>query len=95
MLHGLLHVVIPIVENIQHLPQIYKIYTRRSVEDISFWSLFLFITASLAWMTHGYMQNDIVVIVSSSISLCMNFILIAMYLYFSKKKHHGNPDLKI
>ena len=95
MLHQALHIVIPIIENIQHIPQIYKIYTRRSVEDLSFWSLFLFVTACVAWMVHGFLKDDIVVIVSSSISLCMNLILFAMYLYFSKKKHHGSPDLSV
>jgi MtN3 and saliva related transmembrane protein len=67
---------------IQFCPQLYKIYTTKHVKDLSIYSLVLIVSTNLLWLTHGYFILDMALLVSSSISLFVNLMIVYLYLKY-------------
>lgn len=72
----------PILSIIQLIPQLYKTYTTKSVDDLSIYFIVLILITNLLWLFHGYFINDWSLIVAgllaASVSLSM-LILFVMY----------------
>jgi len=65
------------------IPQISRAYKTKSLVDVSSFFI-LFLTVGLAlWAIYGFMRNDLVIIVSNSIGVSLNCVLLLM------KKHYG------
>lgn len=75
---------VPIINSIQLLPQLYKTYETKSVKDISFYTIFLMLMNNVLWLLHGYFIFDYSLIVSGLISVLINIILFAFFIYYSK-----------
>lgn len=76
--------IVPILTSIQLLPQLYKTYNTKSVEDLSVYSLLLILLNNLLWLVHGYFIVDYSLIVSGILSLFINMMLFIFYLIYSK-----------
>lgn len=74
----------PILSCIQLFPQLYKTYKTKSVKDLSFYSLLLFIITNLLWFLHGYFTFDISLIVAGIISIIINITLLLLYFIYKK-----------
>ena len=76
----------PVFNCVQLFPQLYKTYTTRKVDDLSFYSLVLLFTTNLLWVLHGYFIMDLSLIVAGVISMAVNFSLILLYLRYRKAR---------
>ena len=76
----------PIINSIQLLPQLYKTYITKSVNDLSGYSLLLMITTNILWMLHGYFIFDISLIVAGVVSTTINITLIGLYFLYTKRR---------
>ena len=74
----------PVVNCVQLFPQLYKTFTTRKVDDLSFYSLVLLFTTNLLWLLHGYFINDLSLIVAGLISMAVNLSLMVLYLRYAK-----------
>lgn len=74
----------PIINCVQLLPQVYKTYTTKGVDDLSLGSLLLMLLTNALWFLHGYFISDISLIASGSISLLINFILLSLYMRYRR-----------
>jgi MtN3 and saliva related transmembrane protein len=77
--------IVPITSSIQLLPQLYKSYQTKSVDDLSPYSLLLILFNNILWLFHGYFIFDYSLIISASLSLCINTILFIFYILYHKK----------
>jgi uncharacterized protein with PQ loop repeat len=69
----------PIINCVQLLPQVYKTYSTKEVGDLSLGSLLLILLTNILWFLHGYFISDISLIVSGSLSILINTVLLALY----------------
>ena len=74
----------PIVNSIQLFPQLYKTYTTKSVNDLSFYSLSLILITNLLWLLHGYFINDISLILAGVVSMIINVTLLTLFVIYKK-----------
>lgn len=72
---------------IYRIPQMYKIYQTKSSKDISPWMLHIQTLSYILYIIYGIMIDDIVYIVSSSLSIFQNLIIFVFYLYFKNEKN--------
>jgi MtN3 and saliva related transmembrane protein len=64
------------------LPQVYKIYNRKSAADISKFTHFIIVIGAMIWLFYGIEINSIPIIISNLIGIITNgLILIGCYYY--------------
>ena len=73
----------PIVNTIQMLPQLHKIYTSKHVRDVSLTTLILIALSSLLWLLHGYFIMDVSLLAGGIVSLIINISLLTLYFFYS------------
>ncbi|MBK0368360.1 SemiSWEET transporter [Flavobacterium agrisoli] len=67
------------------VPQILKVWKRKKVKDISL-KTFSIITFGIAlWVVYGILKKDLPIIITNSISLVLNGIMIFFILHFEKE----------
>lgn len=79
--------IIPITSLIQLLPQLYKSYKTKSVDDLSPYSLLLILFNNMLWLFHGYFIFDYTLIISALLSFCINTVLFIFYILYHKKNN--------
>lgn len=77
-----LSVIVPITTSIQLLPQLYKTYQTKSVDDISFNTLILILFNNLLWLMHGVFISDYSLIISGFLSIIINLILVLLFIKY-------------
>ena len=83
---GVVATLAPIANCVQLFPQLYKTFTTRKVDDLSFYSLVLLFTTNLLWVLHGYFIMDMSLIIAGLISMAVNLSLMFLYLRYTKKR---------
>jgi len=69
------------------LPQIYKIYKRKSAKDISAISYSFYVLGGTIWLLYGIELNSYAVILSNSLSVATSIpVLIGYFLYGRENK---------
>ena len=68
-------------------PQLYKTYTTKKADDLSYAFLFTGLAASILWEIYGISIIDYPVITSSAINLLNNITLISLKYTYRHKKH--------
>jgi MtN3 and saliva related transmembrane protein len=86
MLPNIVATLAPIVNCMKLVPQLHKTFTTKSVKDLSFYSLLLFLATNILWLLHGYFISDISTILSSVITMIINISLLTLYIIYSKQK---------
>ena len=76
----------PIVNCVQLLPQLYKTFMTKSVDDLSVYSLLLILTTNFLWLLHGYFILDLSLLVAGVISMIINSSLLILYFLYRKKR---------
>ena len=87
MLPFIVAILAPLISSIQLFPQLYKTYTTKSVKDLSFYFLILFLISNILWILHGYFIFDISLIVAGIVSILINIILLKLYFLYRNKRH--------
>ncbi len=67
-------------------PQIYRIYERNSVHDISVWTWIIASISNVFWVIYGLTIQDAVVFVSSVIGLVLSCVLVGQWLYYTRRE---------
>ena len=86
MLPVVVATLVPIINCVQLIPQLYKTYTTKSVKDLSYYSLILILTTNVLWLTHGYFILDVSLIVGGIVSMMINIALLVFFLLYKKEK---------
>ena len=90
MLSGFVATLAPIVNCFQLFPQLYKIYTTKSVKDLSFHTIVLILITNTLWLLHGYFIVDYSLIIAGIISITVNITLLILYLRYRPKLYGLN-----
>jgi len=67
------------------LPQIFKAYRTKSMEDVSRYLMSFFATGTFLWMVYGALQGDWVIIGANATASAFNIILLYMKFAYRKK----------
>lgn len=84
MLSEIIAYIVPIISCIQLLPQLYKTYITKRVEDLSIYSLLLILTSNILWLLHGYFLMDYSLIVACIMGILVNIWLLVLYFFYSR-----------
>ena len=68
------------------IPQVYKTYQTKSVEDLSWGMLGIFFLNCMFWTTYGLLTNALPIILTNVIALVVNITLITL-----KVLYRNNP----
>jgi MtN3 and saliva related transmembrane protein len=68
------------------LPQIYRTYKTKSVEDLSFLMLINFTICSISWVLYGILTNTISVWITNIIMTIFSFILLILKICYQPKR---------
>ena len=64
------------------IPQLYKTFTTKKAEDLSYWMVILVFVGIFLWLIYGVMVKDLPVILANAISLIIyGFILVLKFKY--------------
>lgn len=70
------------------LPQVYKIFKRKSAKDIAILSYFIFLSSNIIWILYGFEIQSFPIIISSVIGgLNVILVIIGWALYGREKKN--------
>lgn len=61
------------------IPQIYRMYRTKEVEDVSIYMLFLTIIAQVLWIVYGYLREDFILFISSVVALLFGIISVILW----------------
>jgi MtN3 and saliva related transmembrane protein len=67
------------------LPQIFKAYRTKSMEDVSRYLMSMFATGTVLWMVYGIFKSDWVIIGANATAAAFNVILLFMKFTYKKK----------
>ena len=72
------------------IPQVYKTYKTKSVEDLSYWMLLLMLTGLTLWLLYGIELNELPIILTNAITGALVMSLIVMKYIFTKNHPEKN-----
>jgi len=67
------------------LPQIFRAYRTKSMEDVSRYLMSFFATGTFLWMVYGIFKGDWVIIGANATATAFNVILLYMKFAYKKK----------
>ena len=67
------------------LPQIFKAYRTKSMDDVSRYLMSFFATGTFLWMVYGVFKSDWVIIGANATAMGFNVILLYMKFAYRKK----------
>ncbi len=73
------------IMSLGYVPQIQKIWKRKSVEDISIPTFIILFVGLIVWLLYGLSINAYPIIIANSIGLVVIGVLIFSYFKFKKK----------
>jgi uncharacterized protein with PQ loop repeat len=68
------------------LPQVVKIYRRKSTQDISFYSLIIKLIACITYTIHGVIINDPPLLYMTGLMVAQYIFILGQYKYYYKDK---------
>jgi len=72
------------VTSLGFIPQIIRGYTRKRLDDISYWMPLVLAFGMSLWLAYGIIRNDLAIIIANSFGVGCNFLLIGMKKWYSK-----------
>jgi uncharacterized protein with PQ loop repeat len=86
MVIGILTVIIGILVKILGFPdQFMKNYKRKSTEGLSTIFIVLAFVSYVLWTIHGYLQNDLVLIIGQGMGILTTGMIVLQIVYYRKK----------
>ena len=71
------------------LPQVVKIYSTKSTQDISFYSLIIKLIAAITYTIHGVIINDPPLLYMTGLMVAQYLLILGQYKYYYKDKQCG------
>ncbi|MBS7254218.1 SemiSWEET family sugar transporter [Flavobacterium branchiicola] len=68
------------------IPQILKVWRTKKVKEISLKTFSILTFGILVWIIYGILKEDFPIIITNSISLCLNLIMVYFLIYYEKEK---------
>ena len=72
--------------SISMLPQLVKIIKTKKADDISYVMVIVLLVGIAAWIWYGILRTDYPIIVTNSLSLLVNLLVLAFSLRYKKNK---------
>ena len=70
------------------LPQLYKTFKTKKIEDIAVYTWILFVSSNTLWLLYGIFTHDVMVIIVNLFNIAKNSLMLLMiYLYSSRGKY--------
>jgi len=63
---------------ISMLPQVIKTVQKKKAEEVSLWMLITLVSGVCLWILYGIEKSDYPIIITNSVSLIINFIMICL-----------------
>ncbi|WP_422359672.1 SemiSWEET family transporter [Reichenbachiella sp.] len=70
------------------VPQVWQSLKTRSVEDLSLWTLIIFVCSSSSWLTYGILIFDLPIIMTNTIVLSLQMALLVLKLKHNSPRQH-------
>ena len=67
------------------IPQIIKVWRTKKVKAISLLTFSILTFGIMVWVIYGILKNDWPIIITNSISLCLNLTMIYFLVYYEKE----------
>lgn len=74
------------------VPQVWHSLKTQSVEDLSLWTLIIFVCSSSSWLTYGILISDIPIILTNAVVFTLQMALLSLKLKHNSPK---KPKIKI
>lgn len=68
------------------IPQIVKVWKTKKVKEISLLTFSVLTFGIAAWIFYGFLKDDMPIIITNSISLFLNLIMVYFIIYYEKEK---------
>lgn len=66
------------------IPQIFKGYRTKKLDDVSYFLMILGIAGMFLWALYGFLRDDIVIITANIVGMALNAILLLLKKHYSK-----------
>ena len=84
---GILTVLVGILVKIIGFPdQFMKNYNKKSTDGLSTIFILLAFISYILWTIHGYLQNDLVIIIGQGVGILTTGMIVFQIVYYRKKK---------
>ncbi|MFP4567785.1 MAG: SemiSWEET family transporter [Candidatus Woesearchaeota archaeon] len=87
---AVLVLIVGVIMSLGHIIQAYKLYKRKSAEDISFTFVIIFLVGTYIWLIYGLLIKDIVITISFLVGAIGTTMLTILKVKYSKNKKHIN-----
>ncbi|OMQ13163.1 SemiSWEET family sugar transporter [[Flexibacter] sp. ATCC 35103] len=67
------------------IPQIIKVWKTKKVKQISLKTFGILTFGILVWIIYGILKEDLPIILTNSVSLCLNLIMVYFIIYYEKE----------
>ncbi|WP_433810563.1 SemiSWEET family sugar transporter [Flavobacterium johnsoniae] len=67
------------------IPQIVKVWKTKKVKDISLKTFSILTFGIIVWIIYGILKEDLPIIITNSVSLCLNLIMIYFIITYEKE----------
>ena len=88
----LLGIIAGTLTTVSFVPQVWRIWRRKSATDVSLGTFFLFAAGVLAWLGYGILIRATPVIVANAITLVLAICVIALKIRFSGLQDGPDPQ---
>ncbi|MEM4350286.1 MAG: SemiSWEET transporter [Candidatus Nitrosocaldus sp.] len=68
------------------IPQIFKAYKRKRLDDLSPYLMLLFIAGASMWLIYGLFKVDAIIVVANVLALAFNLTLLLMKVMYANGK---------
>jgi MtN3 and saliva related transmembrane protein len=68
------------------LPQVIKMYSTKSVGDISLWAVLQFMAGIFLWLVYGIHLKDKAIILANSVTFVILCVALALFIKYYKRK---------
>lgn len=70
---------------ISTIPQIVKVWKTKKVKDISLKTFSILTFGIAVWIIYGILKEDLAIIITNSVSLFLNLIMVYFIIYYEKE----------
>lgn len=74
------------------VPQLLKIAQTKNVQDISWLTYVILLTAQVLWLVYGIILADLRIIIGNAISCTCSIIILILYFSYNSKKSELNES---
>lgn len=67
------------------VPQIVKVWKTKKVKQISLLTFSVLTFGIGIWVVYGILKNDLPIIITNSVSFCLNLIMVYFIIYYEKE----------